>query len=82
MMYGWGYGNMFGIGGIFMMLSMAIFWGLLIAGVMFLVRTLSGTRPVIGQATRPKALDILEERYAKGEIDTEEYQAKKRELTG
>jgi len=35
-----------------------------------------------GQPTASRALEILNERYAKGEINKEEYEQKKRELMG
>ncbi|MBS3908541.1 MAG: SHOCT domain-containing protein [Actinobacteria bacterium] len=81
MMWGWDGG--FGFGGVFMLFVMVLFWGLFIAGIVYLVKVLggSGTAP----AREPggnKALDILKERYARGEIDTEEYTTKKRELEG
>ncbi len=71
---GWGHmgGGWAWLWGGFMML----FWVGLIALVVWLVaRTVSGSRP----ATRPelsgldRARDILSERYARGEISTEEY---------
>ncbi|HEY3374634.1 MAG TPA: SHOCT domain-containing protein [Candidatus Aquicultor sp.] len=34
-----------------------------------------------GQGPSSRALDILNERYAKGEISKEEYEQRKRELT-
>ena len=80
MMYGWG--NVFGFGGFFMMLSMVIFWALIIFGIIYAVRALSGGGPVPRQGGEDRALEILKERYARGEIDSEEYESKKRQLLG
>lgn len=84
MMYNnWGYGLGFGFGWIFMLL----FWGLIIWGVIALVRGFSGNHKDGGccgghakdtQSKSPQ--DILDERYAKGEIDKEEYEEKKNNL--
>jgi putative membrane protein len=76
-MMGWadGYGWM-GPGWIFMIL----FWALVIAGGVALVRWL-GTRNSGGSDTRRRtALEILQERYARGEIEREEYEQKRRDL--
>ncbi len=65
-MSGWGYAWM-GIG-------MVAFWGLLIAGFVLLVRSAAqpyGGRPPTSQA--PAAEQLLAERFARGEIDREEY---------
>ncbi len=63
-----------GGGGIWML----IWWGLIIVGIALLVRW------IIQQTTRSgrekSALDILKERYAKGEISKEEFEQKKREI--
>jgi putative membrane protein len=72
--YGMGPGMMWGgwgMGWIFMI----IFWGLLIVGLIFLVRYLIG-------ATKAKesALDILKKRYARGEINKEEFEQKKKDV--
>lgn len=72
---GWGAG--FGFGWIFMLL----FWGLVVAGLIAIVKWLmtgsgSGSPPA---AKTP--LQILEERYARGEIDRDEFEQKKRDLT-
>lgn len=79
MMNGYGMMGGFGFGGIFMVL----WWVILIAGVVALVRWLgssaSGTAGPGGGHRQP--LDILKERYARGEIDEQEYQKIKRELT-
>lgn len=78
------YGNMmswgFGFGWIFMLL----FWGLVIWAIFALVRGATG-RSCCGHnhgEHKPSnnALDILKERYAKGEINKEEFEAKKKDL--
>lgn len=81
MMNGYGYGMMggFGFGWIFMIL----WWVIIIAGVVALVRWLgtsgSGAGGHGGASRQP--LDILKERYARGEINEQEFQKIKRDLT-
>jgi len=82
--YGWGWGGhhpmwwMWGAWGIGMMLFVLLFWGLVIAGVVLGIRWLVRQ----GRDSRPdSALDILRQRYARGEIDQEEFEAKKRDLS-
>jgi putative membrane protein len=62
-----------GWGWVAMTLSMVVFWGLLITLAVVLVRGLN--RPA-GQADgpRPSPERLLAERFARGEIDEEEYQ--------
>lgn len=72
---GWGSGW-----GVFGFLFMVVFWVLIIVGVVFLIRWLvaeSRPQPSGGGET---ALDILKKRYARGEIDQQEFEAKKRDL--
>lgn len=83
--------NGFGMGG---MGFTWIFWVLLIAGVVLLAvvlvkaftRNAGGTAPTDRQgpprtgAGPARAREILEERYARGEISTEEYQERRRTL--
>jgi len=60
-----------------MMLMMLLFWGLVIVGLV------AGIRWLLGQGKRPasdSALEILRQRYARGEINKEEFEAKKRDL--
>ncbi|OGK21762.1 electron transporter RnfE [Candidatus Roizmanbacteria bacterium RIFCSPHIGHO2_02_FULL_37_13b] len=70
---GWGG---FGFGWIFMI----IFWILIILGVVALVRYLRGTKQ--NSIYKDKiSLDILKERYAKGEINKKEFEDKKKDLS-
>ncbi len=76
--YDWGMHYMWGATGIGMMLMMVLFWGLVIVGLVF------GIRWLVTQGREPRtdsALDILRQRYARGEINKEEFEAKKRELS-
>ena len=63
-------------------LGMLLFWGLVIAGVVLAVRWLvAGHSSTSATSADGKpALEILRERYAKGEIDQNEYEQKKRDL--
>lgn len=69
---GWG----MGFGGF----SMVIFWGLILFGIVVIVRWLGGGSGNMGLPKQKDALDILKERYARGEINQQEFQAKRREL--
>ena len=75
---GWGWGHMFF--GSFMML---LFWGGLIILIVFAVRSMGAGSPrgSDGPAPGNRAIDILEERYARGEIDKEEYEERRRLLS-
>lgn len=63
-------------------IGMLLFWGLIIVVVVALARGLGsrsgGTEPRLREKT---PLDILGERYARGEIDKAEYEEKRRDLT-
>lgn len=74
---GMGYGGWNGFG-LLGWLPMILFWILLILGVVALVRYLGGTTRDGNKGRSP--LDILKERYAKGEIDKKEYEQMKKEL--
>ena len=74
----YGYGTPW-FGGIGMGIGMIVFWGLLIWLIVWVVREARG-RGADGQAGSSKALDILKERYAKGEISKEEFEAKKKDI--
>jgi putative membrane protein len=73
--YDWGWGN-WGFG---MMLFMLLFWALVITGIVL------GIRWLIRQGrseVSDSALEILRQRYARGDINREEFEAKRRDLQG
>lgn len=55
---------------------------LVVLAIIGLWRLLSGGGSSRGAPTSDRALDILRERFARGEIDEEEYQARKKALGG
>ncbi len=75
MMGNWGMGW---FGGIFMM----IFWVLILVGLGFFIKWLvqSTNRGQAGGNNDNRALEILKERYARGEIDNAEFEAKRKDL--
>lgn len=72
MMFGTGIGFGFGFG----WLAMVLFWVFMVAGIAWLVLALGRSTQDRGQ-DRGRGASILAERYARGEIDTQEYQARK-----
>ncbi len=70
----WGGGFMFGPWHL-------LWWALLIVGIVAIVRwLLAGRREGDGMGDGSRALAILKERYARGEIDKAEFDAKRRDL--
>jgi putative membrane protein len=68
--WGWGLG---------MMATMFLFWALVIVGLVV------GIRWLVGQGKKEKsdsAIEILRQRYARGEINKEEFDARKKDLGG
>jgi putative membrane protein len=61
-----------------MTFGMVAFWGLVAWLIVTVFR--SADRPAGSRAERPE--DILDERYARGEIDTDEYQHRRDALGG
>jgi putative membrane protein len=78
--WGWGMHPMWGVWGMWgvgMMFFMLLFWALVIVGVVL------GIRWLISQGKESRsdsALEILRQRYARGEINKEEFEARKKDL--
>lgn len=81
MNWNWGWGGMMGGG-----LGMIAFWVLVIALVIWAVRGLTEnsrqSQPPAGTpgGERPTPLEILQARYARGEVSRDEYEAIRRDL--
>ncbi|MBI2100514.1 MAG: SHOCT domain-containing protein [Candidatus Vogelbacteria bacterium] len=74
-MMNFGFGTMGGVGWIFVVL----WWVLIIAGIAALIKWLT-SQSRNGHNREKSALEILQERYAKGEIDKREFEEKKKDL--
>lgn len=71
----WGSGH-----GILGMVMMLLFWALIIAGVVLVVRWLFNQGAQKSSQPDESAREILEKRYARGDIDREQLEAMKRDL--
>lgn len=65
---------------IVMGIGMILFWGLVILGIVWLVREVSGPRRAARPGGAPDALETLDQRLAEGEITVEEYNERRRAL--
>ncbi|KKR09763.1 MAG: hypothetical protein UT37_C0011G0020 [Parcubacteria group bacterium GW2011_GWA2_39_18] len=74
------YGDIFGFGmfgGIFMIIFMLLFW----AGIIYLILwVIRGPGSGSNSGNDKTAEEILRQRYAKGEINKEEFESKMRDL--
>ena len=87
---GWGYGSHWGMmdgwggwGGPFHVIFWIVALILIVALVAWMFRSGSRGRDSSGRLERRSpGLDVLEERYARGEINRDEYLQKKRDIAG
>ena len=70
-MMNWGWGGMF---------IQMLFWIVLIIVIVWAVRYIARPNQHKSSSSEESALDILKKRYAKGEIDRDEFEQKKRDL--
>lgn len=68
----------FGFNGIYMLIFMILFWGVIVWGIVVFIRWLNNQTK--NGDKNNSALDILKERYAKSEIDKKEFELKKKDL--
>jgi putative membrane protein len=72
---GWGY--------VLMIVSMVLFWGLVIAGIVFVARWAGSDRETPQSPSRAEdPRQVLAERYARGEIDEADYRQRLKVLSG
>lgn len=72
-----GYGMAGGFGWIFMVL----WWVLIAVGIFALVKWIGSNAESARTGGSGRALSMLKERYARGEIDEQEFHKRKRDLT-
>jgi putative membrane protein len=77
-MDGPGYGAWWGVG---MMFISLIVLALIVVGIVFVVRSPSQGAQPPQTPVASRALDLLDERFARGEIDQSEYEERRRILT-
>ena len=82
-MHGWYNQGMGGGWWVLMMIGMLVFWTVLVIGIVMLVRHYSprGIAPS-SQPRSNSAVEILKERFARGELTEEEYLRRRKLLEG
>ena len=73
----WGYGSWGWAGWLMMSLVMLVFWGGLIFGGIALWRSAGRSERDHQQPGRPGPEQLLDERFARGELDAEEYRSRR-----
>lgn len=68
---GWGFGWIFGI----------LFMAAIVAGVVWLINSIASSGTGLSSKQEESPLDILKKRYARGEINKQEFEDKKKDLT-
>jgi putative membrane protein len=63
-------------------LFVPLFWIIVLGGLVWLLRTRGGWGPPHAAGERESAIDVLDARYARGEIDLDEYRERRSVLTG
>jgi putative membrane protein len=75
---GWGWGSMS-----LMMVMMVLFWGAVIFGVVWLIRSITQGESHAGERlSKESPIEILERRFAEGGIGEEDYRARREVLSG
>lgn len=78
-MWQWMPGGMWGMGGGLGMVVMLVFWVIVISAIVWLFRSAADRRAFPG-GRHETPLEILQRRYASGEIGRDEYEQKRRDL--
>ena len=83
--YGQGYGPGM-MGGYGFGIVHLVFWAViliaLVVGIVWLVRSMTGSGAHHHPSKRSAGLEVLEERYARGELNRDEYLEKKKDMQG
>jgi putative membrane protein len=77
MMWDWTWGWGMGLG----MFFTVLFWIIIIALIVWIIVRLTRRENTEGDTDKHKPIDIARERYAKGEINHEEFEQIKKDLT-
>jgi putative membrane protein len=71
----------FGFGGVLMTVIWLLFWAFVVSGAVWLILTLARPQGHVGDGASG-AIHILEERLARGEIDTQDFRYRRAAIEG
>lgn len=81
-MMGWYDGGAGWAGWLVMVVAMVAFWGLVIVGVVAIFRGIGKSDESAERTPHRHPMEILDERFARGELDVDEYHARQDVLRG